>query len=264
MTWFSTDGGRSRLAMLLIVATTGCIPLPIRHTELVTAEVTGTVREADGAPAAGIPVAVTASAGDMTCAKASARGITDSAGRFHLPAVHERKRILWFGLMENFGATLYRFCAGGTAAVRPPSAAAAVASTNIKGWIRGDSLDCIAWTLRASARVSCNGPINQHGMSTFGAWGDARDSGSYRLLLADEDSWAYEKRAVVQWVVFPRSNASAGTNVRSELEVPTMEPVVGVGYVNRAGRAVIRVATTRHRVAFELGAPGEMRPVPDR
>jgi len=264
----STSRVQSRLAILCLIGTLGC-PLPVRHTELVTAKVTGIVRDADGTPAAGITVAVTPSEGDVACATPSARGVTDSAGRFLLPAVHEEKRILWFAPMENFGATWYRFCAGGPASA-PAQQGAAMTSTGIMGWVWGDTLDCIRWTLRDRARVSCNGPMNQHGMFTFGAWRDARDSGYYRLLLADEDTRRDVSRAVVQWIAVARPDASAGTRVRSELELPTGEPIVGATYAILNGRVVARVESIRRTkwnnrrwLAFELGGPGEAREVPD-
>lgn len=264
----STDRVRVRLAILCLIGALGC-PLPVRHTELVTAKVTGIVRETDGTPAVGIPVAVTPSEGDVACAAPSARGVTDSAGQFHLPAVHEQKRILWFGPMERFGATWYRFCVGGPTSTLPQQGAA-MTSTHITGWVRGDTLDCIRWTLRERAHVSCNGPMNQHGMFTFGAWRDARDSGYYRLLRADEDTRGYAQRAVVQWVAATRPDASAGTSVRSELELPTGEAIVGATYAIRDGRVVARVESIRRTrwdnrrwLAFELGGPGEVREVLD-
>jgi hypothetical protein len=249
------------------MGTLGC-PIPVRHEELVTTKVTGIVREVDGTPAAGIPVAVTPSWGDVACTDPSARGVTDSAGRFHLPAVHEQKRIFWFTPIENFGSVSYRFCAGGLAA--SPRQGAAMTSTRMDGWARGDTLDCIRWTLHERTRVSCNRPMIQYGTFTFGAWRDARDSGYYRLLRADEDTRRDVSRAVVQWIAVARSDASGGTRVRSEVELPTGEPIVGATYAIRNGRVVARVESIRRTkwdnrrwLAFELGGPGEAREVPD-
>ena len=144
------------------------------------------------------------------------------------------------------------------------------ARTRITGWVGGDTLDCIAWTLRDEARVSCNGPINQHGMFTFGAWRDSRDSGYYRLLRADEDKWGFKSRAAVQWLAFPPSRTSVATSVRSQVELPTGEAVQGATYAIRDGRVVARVESVRPTkwgnrrwLEFELGGPGEMRPLPD-
>lgn len=268
MTWSSSTAGRSVLTIVCLTAAIGC-PIPVRHTELVTAQVTGIVRESDGTPVPGIPVAVTRSEGDIACMTPSARGVTDSAGRFHLPAVHEQKRIFWFAPIENFGATWYRFCAGGLSTAAPQQVAA-MASTHMMGWARGDTLECFQWTLRDSARVSCNRPMLQYGTFTFGAWRDARDSGYYRLLRADEDTRGYAQRAVVQWIAVTRPNASGGTSVRSQLELPTGESIVGATYAIRNGRVVARVESIRRTkwdnrrwLAFELGGPGEAREVPD-
>jgi hypothetical protein len=201
----------------------------------------------------------------------SARGVTDSAGRFHLPAVHEEKRVAWFSPIENFGTTWYRFCAGGAPTTTPQQVATMAASTHLVGWARGDTLDCIQWKLRRSARVSCNGPVGHYATFTFGAWHDARDSGYYRLLRADEDTRGNGQRAVVQWLAVAPANAPAGTSVRSQLELPTGEAIVGATYAIRNGRVVARVESIRRTkwdnrrwLAFELGGPGEAREVPDK
>jgi len=172
-------------------------------------------------------------------------------------------------MMESLGMTWYRFCAGAPAVATPQQVTAMTASTNNKGWVRGDTLTCIAWTLRGIAKLSCNGPINQHGMFTFGGWSDSRDSGTYRVLLPDDDDWAY--RAVVQWVALPRPNASAAPGVRATMELPTGEAVQGATYAMRDGRPVARVESVRPTkwgnrrwLAFELGGPGEVREVPDQ
>jgi hypothetical protein len=252
-----------------VIGATGCVPFPVKHTEMVSPDVTGIVRDADGTPMSGIPVAVTGSHNDIACTAPSAHGMTDSAGRFHLAVAYKRTHILW--LMENFGAIGYWICTGAPATVATQQAAAMTARTNINGWMRGDTLDCVAWTLRELPHVSCNGPLNQHGMFTFGAWRDARDSGTYRLLLADDEKWGFAKRAVVQWVVLSRSDSSAGPRVRATLDLPTGDAVQGASYAVRDGHVIARVESVRptkgnHRnyLAFELGGPGEAHQVPDK
>jgi hypothetical protein len=247
---------------------TACVPFPVKHAEMVTPEVTGILRDANGTPASGILVAVTGSHNDIACTAPSAHGLTDSAGRFHLAVTYKRTHILW--LMENFGAIGYWLCTRAPATTTTPQAAAMTARTNIKGWMRGDTLDCVAWTLRELSHISCNGPLDQHGMFTFGTWRAARDSGTYRLLLADDEKWGWAKRAVVQWVALSRSDSSAGPSVRATLELPTGDAVQGATYAIRDGRVVARVESVRptkgnHRrwLVFELGRPGEAREVPD-
>jgi hypothetical protein len=268
VTWSSSAAARSVLAIVCLTAAIGC-PIPARHTELVTPQVTGIVRDSDGTSAAGIPVAVSPSDGDLACMTPSARGVTDSAGRFQLPAVHEEKRVFWFTPLEHFGTTSYRFCVGG-APTTTTQQVAAMASTRMMGWARGDTLECFHWTLRDSARVSCNRPMIQYAEFTFGAWRDARDSGYYRLLRADEDTRGYAQRAVVQWLAVTRPNASGGPSVLAQLELPTGEAIVGATYAIRRGRVVARVESIRRTkwdnrrwLAFELGGPGEAREVPD-
>src|SRR5690348_2229089 len=141
MTRASIGRLRTPLAIACLIGTLGC-PIPVRHTEFVSANVTGIIREVDGTPAVGVPVAVTPSVDDVACATPSARGVTDSAGRFHLPAVSEQKDVYWFTPLEHFGATQYRFCARGLASATPQQDTA-MTSTRMMGWMTGDTLDCI-------------------------------------------------------------------------------------------------------------------------
>ena len=50
-----------------MIGATGCVPFPVKHTEMVTPDVTGIVRDANGTPMSGIPVAVTGSHNDIAC-----------------------------------------------------------------------------------------------------------------------------------------------------------------------------------------------------
>src|SRR5712664_4135061 len=207
-------------AGVLAVGASACVPLPIRHTEQVTASVIGTVRRSDGAPAAGLPVAVTASDEDSVCAGAGGAGVTDSAGRFRLPAVSVRRRILWLTWAESFGMTRYWFCARVLArAPLADSSVAPVQRTVVYGWVHGDTLACLEWTWRSATRVTCNGSIGQRRILTGGAWRDGQTVGTYRVLLPDEEGWA--ARAVVQWITTGPPGGDASDSVHAQTELPT-------------------------------------------
>jgi hypothetical protein len=261
---------RSVALAMLIVGASACLPLPIAHNQLVTTPVIGVVRRSDGTPASGIRVGVTADARDAGCTSHGARAVTDSAGRFRLPAVFERQRVLWLTMFENFGMTRYWFCAGNPSPGRGSDTSLVPARTQVRGWVHGDTLACLTWTLAEAPRVTCNGSINQRPIVTNGAWINGRDSGTFRLLFTDAARDAYGARAIVQWITTTASSANEPADLRGQLELPTGDPVLGGELITRDGRWRVRVESVRptkwnHRrwLEFELGRPGEARPVPD-
>jgi hypothetical protein len=257
---------RSLAFAALLVSVSACLPLPIAHNQLVTAPVMGVVRRSDGTPAPGLRVAVTADVREEGCRRHGASSVTDSAGRFALPAVHERHRVLWLTLMESFGMTWYWLCAGGSSPRSSLDSSAVPARTRVVGWIRGDTLSCLTWTLVDVPRVTCSGPINQRRIVTDGQWSDGNDSGTFRLLLTDAERSGYSSRAVVQWITSADSGVVGTGRVRGQLELPTGEPVLGGSFMTLDGRWRVRVESVRRTkwnkrryLIFELGFPGEAR-----
>src|SRR5256885_5452944 len=113
-------GGTSRPEPCRAVAIAACIlgpctaacPLPIAHTETLSAPLSGVLRRSDGTPLPGAVVAMSPEYRDSTCANATLRTTTDSAGTFQLPAFQKRYRVAW--LIPNFDPAVptYSLCAG--------------------------------------------------------------------------------------------------------------------------------------------------------
>lgn len=86
--------GRSSLALPMIacaVLFVGCVPIP--NTKTVSPAVVGTVRRADGTPAAGVPLALSTDR-DSTCTRASLRTASDAEGRFEFAKTRRREKWL--------------------------------------------------------------------------------------------------------------------------------------------------------------------------
>jgi hypothetical protein len=257
---------RSVAIVALLVGASACLPLPVAHNQLVTAPVMGVIRRSDGTPAPEVRIGVTADERDEGCTSHGARAVTDAAGRFQLPAIHERQRVLWLTMMESFGMTRYWFCASGPSPRSTTDSSAVPARTHIRGWISGDTLACLTWTLGGVPRVTCNGSVNQRPIVTDGEWSDGQNSGTFRLLLTDAERSGYGYRAVVQWVMATASGETGSGQVRGQLELPTGEPVLGGAFTTVDGRWRIRVESVRRTkwnnrrwLTFELGRPGEAR-----
>jgi hypothetical protein len=90
--------------------------LPIAHTVTQAPAIAGTYQHEDGSPVAGASLALTVAYNDSTCARASLRTATDSAGRFAFPAIRHRERfIILLPIDRVFG---YAVC-GGEAPMTP-------------------------------------------------------------------------------------------------------------------------------------------------
>src|SRR5206468_8989499 len=86
---------------ILALCTAACL-LPIAHTETLSAPLSGVLRRSDGTPLPGAVVAMSPEYRDSTCANATPRTTTDSAGTFQLPAFQKRYRVPW--LIPNIHA----------------------------------------------------------------------------------------------------------------------------------------------------------------
>lgn len=276
----------SRAASLFVlVAGTGllsaCIPIPTKHFEQITPAVVGTLSLDDGTPAGQYFIAATDDSKDRTCSRPGGRGLTDSLGRFQLPATSEEKSVFWFTLMENFGLRSYWVCARPAASGAPGGARVdEAARTVIAGHAQGDSLDCLCWHWRDTTRLSCNAasadkkfPVDRNWKQIIrgGSWTEADVSGSYRVLLVPIEGWEAEARAVVQWVV--GGTAGRQNAVRTQMGLPTRDSVdlqgASLHQVGDAWR--VRVLSARKTtwgndiwLTFELGPPGQLHEVREK
>jgi hypothetical protein len=259
----------------LLVATilvAGCIPIPAKHQEQVTPAVVGTLTLDSGTPAARYFVAATDGDEDRTCSRPGGRGVTDSLGRFGLPATSEEKKIFWFTMMENLGMRGYWLCA------RPASSgasgdapAAAPSRTYVFGHFVGDTVNCLQWRWRDTMRLSCNASPNTKQILQGGNWTEGDVSGSYRVLfVVPVGRWAAEGRAVVQWV--GRSSGTPNT-VRAQMDLPTRDSVEVLGAsLDHVGDAWhVRVKSVRRTtwgndiwLTYELGSPGVIHEIREK
>jgi len=269
---------RRRPAFLVIAAIClldGCVPIPTKHLEQVTPAVVGTLSLDDGTPARHYFIGATDEWRDLTCSRPGGRGVTDSLGRFRLPATSEEKKILWFTMMENLGMRSYWVCSRPASASAPGEAQGEEAArTVVRGHFAGDSLDCLRWHWRDTTRLSCNAAPGENGVSRGGKqilrdgnWTDGDMNGSYRVLFTQIAEWGSEGRAVVQWIGGTPATPNA---VRAQMDLPTRDTVELRGAsLDRVGDAWrVRVLSTRKTrwgndiwLTFELGPPGHVRAI---
>ena len=248
------------IASAIALSLTGCIPIPIPHTAQVTPAAVGELRRSDGTPSALVSVALTASSRDTSCAKAAVQRVTDSSGRFDIPAARQRKTIVWLTLMENLGLTQYWLCAGASDSAGHLTYRS---RTSVLGHLDGDSLKCLEWAWRETPRVTCENARGQQ-IVTRGAWTQGTSAGTYRMILAEDDEWGHSTRPFIQWLEVP--SAGGPLVVRGVAVLPVM---VGGDYLTEivliGGRWHVTAVTaiSRKKLTFELGPPTEFRQVPD-
>ena len=270
-------GSPSLLLLAAICLLGACIPIPAKHNEQITPSVVGTLSLDDGTPAAHYFVAATDDWKDPACSRRGGRGVTDSLGRFQLPATSEEKKIFWFTLMENFGRRSYWVCSRPAASGAPGSALVdSAARTSVWGHFVGDSLDCVNWQWRDTTRLSCNTGSADKEMDRGaqilrgGSWTEGDRSGSYRVLFSQLGRWAFEARAVVEWI---GETAATPNAVRAQVALPTRDTLMllsaSLEHVGDAWR--VRVLSTRKTrwgndvwLTFELGSPGEIREIREK
>ena len=245
----------------LLAALASCVPLPIPHTGLATPKVSGTLTHSDGTPMAGAVVAATNEGRDHDCRKFAVRDTTDAQGRFELPTIRERRRIFWLTMIENFGQTWYELC------VQPADSlvrAQRSARTSVETNRSGGSLRCMDWEADAHWHLTCENSW-QHAIVEGGRWTDGKTQGTYRLI--NVEPVRFESALAVQWIA--DSASEGGSRVRATVlalggeplqsETPQASQKDGRFYVGRTGGSPGRW----RRLIFELGAPGELRLLPD-
>jgi hypothetical protein len=249
----------SVVGLLAVVAS--CVPLPIPHTELATPKVRGTLTHGDGSPIVGAVVAVTNEGHDAACQKFAVRDTTDADGHFELPMISEHRRILWITMFENFGQTWYELC------VQPSDSLARAqryARASVVTHRTGGTLRCMDWEAEAMWHLICEDPLH-HAVVEGGRWTQGQTQGTYRLI--DADPVRFQSALAVQWIADTatdgrsRLRATAVTPAGEPLESGTPQLVQKEGrwYVGRVSAAYRH----RRKVVFDLGAPGDLRLLPD-
>ncbi len=218
------------IAACILAPCTAACPLPIAHTETLSAPLSGIVRRSDGTPLPGAVVAMSPEYRDSTCANATLRTTTDSAGTFQLPAFQKRYRVAWQD---------------------PPP----------------DSLTCLEWAWAGRTRVTCSGAA-QTALVSRGGWTAGDANGWYRIISTLEEQRRDNRPHVfVQWVAHAGTGPRDTVVAMVELPLGNAISRADVAVEQGAERWCTNVAASRRTsrgwkpalFRFALGPPGETR-----
>lgn len=247
--------------------------LPIPYTEGAAPPLSGEYRRSDGTPGVGVHVALSVAGSDSTCARPAARSTIGEGGGFELPRTPVRRRgILLFPPFERFWNT-YWICAGAAEAALLPAYEG-------QGSLEMDAppvtLSCLEWEWQGRPRVTCGAP--RDGVLAMGGRWSGGGTGSYCLIRVEDPVRApgyripvARPRVYVQWV--EESAGGPPLRVRETLVLPVDPKVIdidGLRLQERVGGGWCAsmlatrnafMGTAQDLLAFELGAPGEVREV---
>lgn len=267
---------RTALLCSLVLATSGCF-IPVPFNEPGSPLVVGQYRQRDGTPAAGTRAAVTHDPYDAaTCNGARVLAVTDSAGTFRLPATTVRRRgLLLIPPIERFWNS-YGLCLSTADSLLRLAAVGAV-SLGGRDRAKTDSLACLEWVWQDEAHVTCWTGGDSTQLPEGGSWANAGGAGFYRLIVVQVGQHVRHAGVFLQWVERPA--AGPPERVRETLALPLAPRPMQIDSTalrfTSGGRPCVYVHSTgrprhwwswgpvRHRVAFVLGPPGNMRPVPN-
>ncbi|HEY2377877.1 MAG TPA: hypothetical protein VGH98_18030 [Gemmatimonadaceae bacterium] len=258
---------------ILTLVLTGCV-LPLNVKEAGSPALVGVVRRDDGRPAIGVQVAITNDQGRASCAHATARTFTDSAGVFRFaPTTLVQRWVMLVPAVERF-FNWYGVCAG---------PADSLLELTYNGLVRlhygaegsaADTLNCLQWTWRGRPRGTCTGPSAEDRVQLGGGWSDARGSGYYRLIGVSHGSPSAESGVYVQWV---ERRLTGPSEVVRETMAISLTPDIFSSleaklFAESSGAVCVDVRSVRMpphwyslvdevHEAKELGAPGVSRSV---
>lgn len=247
---------------LILVPGTGCVPLPIPHTEQVTPAVRADFRAGTGRGAARVAVALTQSRKDTLCARPVIQRVTDVQGHVEVPEIKKRTSILWVTLMENFGITSYYLCAGRIDSHGMPGYESRI---EVSGRVTGDDLDCVTWEFAQRLNVTCLNKSSRARWLEGGRWKTGSGGGTYRVLFVESPS-GNRIHPFVQWLV----GDSIAAVAEIDREAKPWERK-RLGLFETYGRWHLTFAAPHSTfwnrlgntwVTYELGAPGEVREMP--
>jgi len=257
----------------LVVA--GCY-LPANYTEPASPKLVGVYRRADGTPAAGARLAVTAGQDDSTCAHATARVSTDSAGRFVIDSTVVNRHGLWLlPAIEHF-ANSFSVCA---------APADSIFHIAYDDWLwldrdkaRSDTVVCQDYRWEQRARAVCSS-AKKPTLVDGGNWSDGTGGGFYRLILTEigplhgSDGDFIRPRLIIQWV---QQAPGVPDTVRATIALPTdkkfrnlrrlwqprlwRHDTVGWCVTVESSRHAFFDSDKREELGLVLGGPGSVRP----
>jgi hypothetical protein len=254
------------LLFFLVVATAGC-PVPIGYTEVSSAPVSGVYRHSDGTAVPGAWVSVSTDGRDSTCSHSTLNTVTDSLGRFWLPATRTHHSVRWVIPNLDRAPPSYAVCIRIKNAIQQ----AYLGTGSLTEDASSDFITCLDWEWNSRLRVACSGTADRN-VEVGGQWKTADSGGWYRAIVArDDDPRVFRPHIYLQWV----EGAAPGFErvvLTSELQVDHnvwvfYDPVIWQEgqkwYLSLEGlRHVFMNDTKSAHVRFRLGPPGEATTVP--
>ena len=140
-----------------------------------------------------------------------------------------------------------------------------------------DSLACLEWVWQDDAHVACWTAGDSTLLPERGSWTDAAGTGFYRLIAVQVGRNVRHAGVFLQWVERPETGPPE--RVRQTVALPLAPRPLEIDstalrftsggltcvYVHSTGwpKHWWSLGPVRERVAFMLGPPGDMRPVPN-
>lgn len=276
---------RRRAALVVAILPlwlSGC-PIPLAHTEAISAPVIGHLMRADGLPVPDAELVISTAPNDSICTQDSLRATTDATGTFQLPGATRRHAVAW--VVPNFDPVAPRFwlCALLQDTLRP----AYLGEGSLRGAAEPDSLICIAWEWEAQPRVTCSGRAG-HSVVEGGQWADSTGGnlarGFYRVFLTEKSILGQSTtqpiehpRVFVQWVEVrptPRRSGEPPYHVRQTVALAINDKVrvlhdgkiwyrAGTWGVSLYGfKQTLLNPATSTELNFGFGAPGQVTAIP--
>jgi hypothetical protein len=263
------------IAVCFLTLCTAACPLPIAHTEALSAPVAGVLRRSDGTPIPGARVAVSTDYDDSVCAHAALETTTDSAGTFRLSGTEKRYRVMWVVPNLDRVAPGYRLCISLDEGLQT----AYFGRGSLSAPAPLDSLTCLEWAWNDRTRVTCSAFARaEQTLASGGRWTEGEITGWYQLILTEAPTRVpgrrvpvQRPRAYVQWV--ERGPNDLRATVTRMVELPIDPKVTGlweIELLQRYGRWHASLRGTKPKfmrdfasaqLMFELGAPGQIRSV---
>jgi len=249
-------------ALVMLLPALGGCPLPIAHTETASQPLSGVYRRADGTPITDAWVRLSTDYRDSACMHYTLTTLTDSAGRFHLPATQKHYNIMWFVPNLDRVDPGYAVCLEQGNDVREAySGRGSIANESVP-----EAISCVLWEWDSGLHTSCSGSV-ERSLVTGGQWKTGDGVGWYRVFLVSDDNVRRDQAHILlQWV---EERSSGKDSVVSTQELPVNHSVWalhdpeifqedGRWYLSLDGlRHVLMSDTKSSHIRFRLGPPGE-------
>ena len=262
-----------RIAALPVLL--GC-PVPHARTEASSSPVVGRVLRADGAPLAGLMVAVVTGWEEDPCKRPALEAQTDASGQFAFVGTQEHFQTTWVVPNLHRLAPRFRLCVEAAGVLQP----AYTGVGSLTETAEPDTVTCLAWEWESRPRVTCTGRA-ERSIVEGGQWVDSAGTGGfYRVIRVDEptrvrgydaDRPQERPHVYVQWIETTSTSLhSAPTGVRATVALPIDRDKVwalrDADIWRRAGRWTVTLYgykrafmndVARAELVFELGGPGQ-------